>query len=175
MNPIRATLSALALGVLSLGLVACDGASADGNTDDRTETPTAAAPVTGPDTPVDSDDATAQPGDSATPAWDHPRMEELAPIERIDVIVRESFPPQYVLEITSGLPSGCAAFERTDVTREGNTFKVSVVNTVPAPDADVACTMIYGYYDQSVLLEDIESGVEYTVDVNDKTLTFTGQ
>src|SRR5690606_7542461 len=107
--------------------------------------------------------------------WDHERVEQLAPIEEIDVIVRESFPPQYVLQITSGLPSGCAAFERTEVERVGNTFNVTVVNTMPAPDAQIACTMIYGYHQQSVDLEDIESGVEYTVNVNDASMTFTGQ
>lgn len=178
MNPIRATVSAFALGVLSLALIACDGASADqDDTSTTTPEPTASDPVTntpgGPDTPVDSNDPTPAP--TSTPDWDHERVEELAPIESIDVVVRESFPPQYALQITSGLPSGCAAFERTDVEREGNVFTVTVINTMPAPDADVACTMIYGYFDQSVTLEDIESGVEYTVNANDKTLTFTGQ
>lgn len=180
MNPIRATVSALALGVLSLALVACDGASADntGTGDSATETPTVVEPATttNPDTPVDSDDPTTVPSEpTATPEWDHPRVEELAPIESIDILIRESFPPQYSLQITSGLPSGCAAFERTDVSREGNTFTVTVLNTMPAPNSDVMCTMIYGYYDQAVTLEGIESGVEYTVNVNDQSLTFTGQ
>ena len=176
MNPIRAALGVLALGVLSVALVACDGASAD--TSDDEPTPTATAPDSGtgtlrPDTPVDSDDPTPAP--TETPEWDHPRAEERAPIEEIDVIVRESFPPQYVLHIVSGLPSGCAAFERTDVERDGNTFNVTVINTMPAPGADVACTMIYGYFQQDIVLEDIEPGAEYTVNVNDQTLTFTAQ
>lgn len=170
MKPIRALLTALALGVASLAMVACSDASA--NEGAGSDSPSATAPAD-PDAPVTSDDPTPAP--TETPEWDHERVEEAAPIESFEVLVLESFPPQYRLKIVSGLASGCAAFDRTEVERVGNTFNVSVINTMPAPDAQVACTMIYGYHEQSVALEGIESGVEYTVNVNDKTMTFEGQ
>jgi hypothetical protein len=167
---------------MSIALVACDGAAAD---DDNGDQPTATAPAgstgTGTstpdgDTPVSPGDPTPTPQPTTTMSPDDvPRVEVLAPIDELDVLIAESFPPQYSLHIVSGLPSGCAAFERIEVERDGNTFNVAVINTVPEPNANVACTMIYGMVEHSVALEGIESGVEYTVNVNDRTTTFRGQ
>jgi hypothetical protein len=173
MKRLRTAMALLALGVLSVGLVACDGASANDDNE-----PTATAPADGTpdgDTPVSPGDhpSTAQP--TPTLPGDPPRVEVAAPIDGLDVLVRESFPPQYSLQILSGLPSGCAAFERLDVERDGNTFNVDVINTMPEPNANIACTMIYGTMEHAVALEGIESGVEYTVNVNDQTMTFVGQ
>jgi hypothetical protein len=107
---------------------------------------------------------------------DDSRVEVDAPIEEIDVLFLESFPVQHRLHVISGLPSGCAAFEGIEVVRDGTTFNVTVTNTMPAPDQDIACTMIYGYHESTVDLgNDLESGTEYTVNVNDKTMTFVAQ
>ena len=47
---------------------------------------------------------------------------------------------------------------------------------MPAPDQDIACTMIYGYHESTVDLgNDLESGTEYTVHVNDQVTTFVAQ
>lgn len=110
------------------------------------------------------------------PAGDFERVEELAPIEELEVLFAESNPVQHRLHIVSGLPSGCAAFERVDVERDGTTFNVEVINTMPAPDEEVACTMIYGFHETTVELgDDLEVGTEYTVNVNDETITFVAQ
>ena len=78
--------------------------------------------------------------------------------------------------MVSGLPSGCAAFEDIEVVRDGTTFTVTVTNTMPAPDQNIACTMIYGYHESTVDLgSDLEPGTEYTVHVNDQTTTFVAQ
>ena len=99
-----------------------------------------------------------------------------SPIEEIDVVMRESHPAQYALAITSGLPSGCAVFDKAEVTgREGTTITIRVTHTMPS-DPNTACTMIYGYHESVVDLgSDFESGTEYTVKVNDQETTFTAQ
>lgn len=100
---------------------------------------------------------------------------ELAPIDALDLMIRESFPPQYALTIQSGLPSGCASYDRTEVTREGDVITVEVWNQV-VNDPAVSCTMIYGIHQQVVELgTDFTSGVTYTVRVNGEELTFTAQ
>lgn len=107
---------------------------------------------------------------------DYRTVEALAPIDELDVRFAESFPVQHFLHIVSGLPSGCAAFERVDVERNGTTFNIEVWNTVPHPDDNVACTAIYGFHESNVALgSDLEVGTEYTVNVNDKTITFVAQ
>ena len=78
--------------------------------------------------------------------------------------------------ITSGLPSGCAVFDKAEVTsRSGNTITVRVTNTVP-DDPNVACTAIYGTKETTVGLgSDFTSGETYTVNVNDKSIDFAAQ
>jgi hypothetical protein len=99
-----------------------------------------------------------------------------APIESIDILVRESAPPGYTAHIVSGLPSGCARFHEALLTgRAGNTITISVTNTMPS-DPETVCTDIYGYHETNVDLgQDFVSGRRYTVRVNDKTQTFRAQ
>ncbi len=99
-----------------------------------------------------------------------------SPIDELEILMRESFPVQYAVAITSGLPSGCAIFDRAEVTgREGTSITIRVTHTMPA-DPNVACTMIYGMHESTVELgTDFVSGTEYTVKVNDKETTFTAQ
>jgi hypothetical protein len=99
-----------------------------------------------------------------------------APIDELELIVRESAPPQYAVRIVSGLPNGCAEFADARVTgRSGNETKVQVRNTIPS-DPNVVCTAIYGTHEEIVDLgSDFTSGQSYVVRVNDKTLEFTAQ
>lgn len=107
----------------------------------------------------------------------YPRVQQLAPIESVDVIVAESFPPQYFVEVGYGLPSGCVQRDDYEVTRDGNRIDIAVTILMPAPDVMVACTMIYGYDSYNVPLGiDFQSGESYTVVVNDdRTETFVAQ
>ena len=94
-----------------------------------------------------------------------------APIDDIQVVIRESNPPQVSLSIKAGLPSGCAQRESHSIVRNGDTFTVRVLNSMPT--GDVACTMIYGTYELSLDLgRDFRAGGTYTVNVNDRTTTF---
>ena len=99
-----------------------------------------------------------------------------APIDDLDILVRESAPPGYTLHIKSGLPSGCAKFVRAEITgRSDSTVTVEVLNSMPADD-DIACTMIYGTHETNLDLgTDFVPGRTYTVAVNDEQTTFVAQ
>lgn len=146
-------IATLAIGVAAIAGAACASATASN-----------ATPTPGPST-----SPTPQP----TPVME--TVEELAPIDSVEINIAESFPPQYFLHVVSGLPSGCAQFDRYEVSREGDTIRVKVINRMPA-DKSVACTMIYGTKEHNIALgSDFESGKTYTVIVNDVTKTFVAQ
>jgi len=99
------------------------------------------------------------------------RVSVPAPIDQVEIVVRESAPPQVSVKITAGLPSGCAQRESHAVSRNGDTFTVTVLNSMPR--GDQACTTIYGSYSLSVdLFGELWRDVTYTVQVNDTVRTF---
>ena len=147
---------------------------------DGTPVPDSASPS--PDTPVSSTPGgvggSPPPTGTVTPVDPgYPTVEELAPIESVDILVMESFPPQYSVHIVSGLPSGCAQFLGAEVVeRTGTTIRIEVLNRMPSPNAEIACTMIYGMHEANVMLgSDFEPRVTYTVDVNGELTEFTAQ
>ena len=94
-----------------------------------------------------------------------------APIVDVQVVIRESDPPQVTLSVKAGLPSGCAQRDSYSVSRNGDTFTVTVLNSMPT--GNPICTMIYGTYELHIDLgRDFRTGATYTVNVNDKTTTF---
>jgi hypothetical protein len=97
-----------------------------------------------------------------------------APIDRLDVRVLESSPPQYVLSVRAGLPSGCAEKNRHELNRSAEVITVTVLNWMPT--GDQPCTAIYGSYELSINLgSDFRPGATYNVSVNDKTTAFVAQ
>jgi hypothetical protein len=95
-----------------------------------------------------------------------------APIDALELVIRESAPPQYAVHITSGLPNGCAQFEDATLTAP---LEIRVRNSVPS-DRNVVCTQIYGSHEETVDIgTDFVSGQEYVVRVNDQELRFTAQ
>ena len=111
--------------------------------------------------------ASARGGLSPAPG----RQTVAAPIDEVQVLIRESSPPQVSLNIKAGLPSGCAQRGSYSVSRIADTFTVSVLNSMPA--GDPVCTMIYGTYELNIDLgSDFALGTTYTVHVNDRTTTF---
>jgi hypothetical protein len=179
----------LALASLALIAAACSGAGASGDGSEGgepgasqpsqpsqpTEPAQPALPPADPDEPVSSDDPVRP---TPPPSSDEPAFAtepQLAPIDELDLLIRESYPPQYAVRIVSGIPSGCARYDRTEVERDGNRITIEVWNRVIS-DPDVACTMIYGMHEQTVELgTDFEPGEEYTVIVNGERLSFTAQ
>ena len=94
-----------------------------------------------------------------------------APIDGIEVLIRESAPPQVSVRITAGLPSGCAQPNSHSVSRSGDTITITVLNSMPS--GNPACTMIYGTYELVVDLgTDFRPGGAYTLRVNDRSTTF---
>ena len=107
----------------------------------------------------------------AAPTPESGRQTVPAPIDQIQVVIRESSPPQVSLNIRAGLPSGCAQRESYSFGRNGDTFTVRVLNSMPT--GNVMCTMIYGTYELNIDLgSDFRPGATYTVQVNDTTTTF---
>ncbi len=113
-------------------------------------------------------------GATATPGGD--RKVVLAPIDALQMIIRDGVTKQYSVRIGSGLPSGCAQFNAVRITgRKGSTIMIEVTNTIPS-DEGVACTAIYGTHEEVVALEfPFEPGKEYVLRVNEKELPFTAQ
>ncbi|HXG36071.1 MAG TPA: hypothetical protein VNL15_03790 [Dehalococcoidia bacterium] len=102
-------------------------------------------------------------------------IEVLAPIDGAEVLTLESSPLQYTLRVVSGLPNGCARFNRYELERSAEVIKVTVWNLMPAKQG-VICTQIYGTVEHSIRLgSDFRSGMTYTVQVNNVTKTFTAQ
>jgi len=102
------------------------------------------------------------------------RQAVLAPIERLDVRVLESSPPQYVLNVRAGLPSGCAEKNRHEAERVAEAITVTVLNWMPT--GSVPCTLIYGSYELNINVgSDFRPGITYSVIVNDKRTAFVAQ
>ena len=125
---------------------------------------------------TDGDAGAQEPTPAGGGQTEYRRVEVLAPIDKVEVLIRESWPPQYAVEVTSGLPSGCAEFERITHSFSSDRIEIEVINTEPAPDELVACTAIYGYKTSTVELgTDFEAGKTFTVSVNGVEETFVGQ
>ena len=102
------------------------------------------------------------------------RLEVLAPIDGLDVSTMLSSPPQYMLSVRAGLPSGCAEKNRYETKREADAITVTVLNWMPA--GSPPCTMIYGSYELNINLGgDFRPGTTYSVSVNDKRTTFVAR
>jgi len=104
------------------------------------------------------------------------RRQVLAPIESAEIVIRESSPPQYAVKITSGLPNGCAKFDRIDVVPNGKAVDLRVWNTLPT-EKTIACTTAYGTTSNTVnLAGHFERGRTYDVRINGETkATFTAK
>jgi hypothetical protein len=95
-----------------------------------------------------------------------------APIDSAKVVVLDSNPPKYTVEIVAGLPDGCSSPADHAVKRDGLVFEITVRNRHTGADA---CTAIYGQYELTLPLDDVQTGQPYTVKVNDQTLSFVAE
>jgi hypothetical protein len=89
-----------------------------------------------------------------------------APIDQLDVLVRESAPPLLTVKIRAGLPSGCAKQDSHSTSVSGDVITITVLNSMPT--GNPICTAIYGTYELSVDVSGLAAGRTYTVRVNDK-------
>ena len=100
-------------------------------------------------------------------------------VDTVELNVMESAPPQYSLLVVSGMPkgSGCSRFNGYQIKRTQPTEIEIEVTHHEVADQFVICTADFPVVETSILLgSDFESGVEYTVVVNDDTAeTFVAQ
>ena len=104
------------------------------------------------------------------------RVRALAPVERVEVRVAESFPPQYFVGIVSGEANSCVKFDSLDVRRDGSTVHVQVWNLVPSDSSGLLCAQVVSTTEHNVALgTEFIQGETYTVLVNGVTETFVAQ
>ncbi len=88
-----------------------------------------------------------------------------APIESVTIVRSDDTAPIYSARIVSGLPGGCAKFERIDIVQSGTVIDLTVYNTENTPPGG-ACTAIYGTTVHDVSLGALTAGTEYIVRIN---------
>jgi inhibitor of cysteine peptidase len=88
----------------------------------------------------------------------------LANVERIDVLILESFPVQVNVIAYGNLPDGCTTIDRVEQVRTGQQFVVTITTARPAA---AACTEALVPFQQAVALDvlGLPAGT-YTVSVN---------
>ena len=94
-------------------------------------------------------------GDKTPPTTgaDFETVLEPAPIESVEVGEDADEPRLFVLNVTSGLPNGCATFDDWNVVQTGELeLTLTVLNRVPAPGELIACTEIYGLVEHTIPL-----------------------
>ena len=182
----------LAMGALLMTAVSCREEPTPTAPPTSTPTPTAQPTPTSrpPDviaTSVPSPTATMSPDDTVSSADPQPSPEPtravpadmiktLAVIESVSVRIAESYPPQYFVDVVSGLPNACVEFYGYEEDRDGATITITVYNLEPAPSQQIACAEIYTTHEFVVPLgSDFQPGETYTVRVNETTTTFVAE
>ena len=104
------------------------------------------------------------------------RVRALAPVERVEVRVAESFPPQYFVGFVSREVNSCVRFDSLDVRRDGSTVHVQVWNLVPRDTSGLLCAQVVSTTEHNVALgTEFIQGETYRVLVNDVSETFVAQ
>ena len=189
MGAIWMVVIAMLLGAACMGQGATEAPGGAAGT--VTPEPTAEArdkTVSGSDDPLPTPEPTASPQDKTVSGSDpsptpeptsivpSDMVEVPAPIESVEIIIAESYPPQYFVHVVSGLPNGCVEFYGYEESRSGNAVTITVTNLEPAPSEPIACAAIYLTHETSVPLgTDFQPGETYTVKVNEAVETFVAQ
>ena len=152
-------LSVLSLTVL-LGVTHLAAACAGGRSP---EAPSTGKPGAGPLQP-----GQGQPGQGQTPDQTGPG---LLTVEKVDVIIMESFPPQITAKVEGWLPDGCS--EVGDITQQRDGFTIDVTITIRRLSTG-ACIAIAPQVSRNIRLTGsfAESGA-YRVRVNGVEKSFT--
>jgi len=94
-----------------------------------------------------------------------------ANVQRIEIVILESFPVQVHVKAFGYLPDSCTTISDISQSREGDTFQVVIMTSRPA---DAVCAQVLVGFDEVVPLDvlGLPAGT-YTVDVNGVRDTFT--
>jgi inhibitor of cysteine peptidase len=129
----------------------------------------AGAQTPGPDDPVSSDET---PMPSKTPLEGDVTYEENAIIEKVDLLIMESFPLQVSVHVEGQLRDGCTVVDETWAEKvDETTFEVHIRTARPA---DAMCTQALVPFEENIPLDvnGLLAGT-YTVKVYDQSATFT--
>lgn len=124
----------------------------------------------GPDRPIDSGE---QPMPPSPPSWlpspkDRALLRGPAFIQTMDLLVLESFPPQYVLYLAGTLPTPCHEI-RVEVNPPDDQRRI-VVSVYSVSDPRRMCIQVLSRFEVRIpLTQNLPSG-KFTVWVNDKPL-----
>ena len=117
-----------------------------------------------------------QPSPEPTRAVPDGMIKTPAPIESVAISVAESDPPQYFVDVVSGLPNACVEFYGYEEHRAGSAITITVYNLEPAPNQQIACAEVYTMHEFVVPLgSDFQPGETYTLSVNDTITAFVAQ
>ena len=87
-----------------------------------------------------------------------------AKVTSVEVIVAESFPPQYFAVATGQLPDGCTEIDGTTQTMQARTIKITLTTTRPN---DAMCTTAVQPFKENIPINvDGLSAGQYTIEVN---------
>jgi len=93
-----------------------------------------------------------------------------AVVEEVRTSLLKSNPPQVSVYVKGGLRDGCTTLHAISWERTGNTVTMYVTSQRPL---EAQCPAVYTYFERDINLGvDFAAGVTYTLNVNDKTLTF---
>ncbi|HUG55383.1 MAG TPA: hypothetical protein VMR21_17375 [Vicinamibacteria bacterium] len=93
-------------------------------------------------------------------------------IERVDVRILESFPPQAVAHVEGFLGDGCTEFHSLDQQRAGNVVTITILRQRPVA---AICTQIGKLYSADIRLTGQYPPGRYVLRVNDVETTFVTQ
>lgn len=148
--------------LVAVVLAACSPAATDETpaATDSSEQP-AATPTLNPDEPVSSDDPTA----TATPEEAAGEFQYgQAMVDKVDVLLLESFPVQVNAIVSGNLNNGCTEIDEITTEQQGNNFVVTVTTRAPM---GVACTEALVPFEEVVPLEAVGLPAgDYTVTAN---------
>ena len=91
-------------------------------------------------------------------------------IDRVDVLILESAPPQVTVRVEGVLGDGCATLHSVGQQRSGNTVTVTILRERPR---EAICTQIAKLYDDVIRLEGQFPPGDYLLRVNSVEKTFS--
>ncbi|HEY1011648.1 MAG TPA: hypothetical protein VGE07_03025 [Herpetosiphonaceae bacterium] len=141
---------------LAAALAGCSGDNA-GTANTATPQPTAPANAVAPAPAIEPPLVDPNPNANA-----NIEVTEI-PVDSIEVVVRESSPPQVAAQVKGTLGDGCAELKDIVQKRDGNTITITITSARPK---DAMCTAIAKLFDQAINLDGEFAAGEYVVIVN---------
>ena len=138
---------------LAAVLAGCGGDGVSSGGAPVTNAPVAVPPGGAPGMVAPAPDMPVPPGITVAPIQ----------IDTVELVVRESNPPQVAARVKGVLGDGCTTLKDITQTRNGATIEITITSQRPN---EAMCTMIAQIFDQTIELEGEFPAGEYIVRVN---------